>query len=112
MLLTYNQLVSHCEKKRILIKDIAEHLSMTPNGFKSSIEKQTLPISKVKLLCEFTGISVEDFFGVSATEPSSIQTAVGIANTNNSDLVIQTLREELHQKNEQINSLLRLIQKQ
>ena len=106
----YSVFTKILEKKNLTLKEVAAAIEMSTVGLRDGINNESLSMKKVKLLCEFTGISVSDFFGVSDPTQNS-QTAIGIANTNNSDLVIQTLREELKQKNEQINSLLRLLPK-
>ena len=46
-----------------MIKDIAEELGMTPNGFKVSIESEKFPIGKVRDLCDILQISIAEFFG-------------------------------------------------
>jgi hypothetical protein len=46
-----------------MIKDIAEQLDMTPNGFKVSIETEKFPIGKVRDLCDILQISIAEFFG-------------------------------------------------
>lgn len=111
-MLTYSQLLAVAERQNTTIKAIAQQIEYSPNGLRRAIENQTFPIGKVLQLCNLIGISPNEFFGIPATDRHISQTAIGFANTNNSDLVIQTLREELKQKNEQINSLLRLLPKQ
>lgn len=46
-----------------MIKDIAEQLDMTPNGFKVSIETEKFPIGKVRDLCDILQLSIAEFFG-------------------------------------------------
>ena len=110
-MLTYNYLQNWSENNNVPLKRIAEQLDFTLPGLRRAIENQSLPMSKVLPLCKIIGISPNEFFGITATDRHNSQTAIGFANTNNSDLVILTLREELKQKNEQINSLLRLLPK-
>ena len=50
-----------------MIKDIAEQLDMTPNGFKVSIETEKFPIGKVRDLCDILQISIAEFFGETTT---------------------------------------------
>ena len=109
--MTYNELQNIAAKQRITLKDIAASMNLTPQGLRTSFVNQSFPIGKVLPLCKIIGISPNEFFGITATDRHNSQTAIGFANTNNSDLVILTLREELKQKNEQINSLLRLLPK-
>lgn len=61
--MNYKDLKNRAEARKIMIKDIAEQLDMTPNGFKVSIETEKFPIGKVRDLCEILQISIAEFFG-------------------------------------------------
>ena len=61
--MTYKELKNKAEARKIMIKDIAEELGMTPNGFKVSIETEKFPIGKVRDLCDILQISIAEFFG-------------------------------------------------
>lgn len=63
----YKELKNRAEARKIMIKDIAEQLDMTPNGFKVSIETEKFPIGKVRDLCDILQISIEEFFGEATT---------------------------------------------
>ena len=61
--MNYKDLKNRAEARKIMIKDIAEELGMTPNGFKVSIETEKFPIGKVRDLCDILQISIAEFFG-------------------------------------------------
>ncbi len=61
--MNYKDLKNRAEARKIMIKDIAEQLDMTPNGFKVSIETEKFPIGKVRDLCDILQISIAEFFG-------------------------------------------------
>lgn len=65
--MTYKQIKNVAEARKIMIKDIAERLGFTPNGFKVSIETEKFPIGKLRDLCDILQISIAEFFG-EATE--------------------------------------------
>ena len=61
--MTYKELKNVAEARNIMIKDLAEQMGMTPNGFKVSIETEKYPIGKVKDLCNALQITIGEFFG-------------------------------------------------
>ena len=65
--MNYKELKNQAEARKIMIKDIAEQLGMTPNGFKVSIETEKFPIGKVRDLCDILQISIAEFFGEATT---------------------------------------------
>jgi hypothetical protein len=65
--MNYKELKNQAEARKIMIKDIAEQLGMTPNGFKVSIETEKFPIGKVRELCDILQISIAEFFGEATT---------------------------------------------
>ena len=65
--MNYKDLKNRAEARKIMIKDIAEQLDMTPNGFKVSIETEKFPIGKVRDLCDILQISIAEFFSEGTT---------------------------------------------
>ena len=61
--MNYKQIKNIAEARKIMIKDIAEQLGFTPNGFKVSIETEKFPIGKLRDLCDILQISIAEFFG-------------------------------------------------
>ena len=70
--MNYKDLKNVAEARNILIKDLAEQLGMTPNGFKVSIETEKFPIGKVRNLCEILQITIAEFFGEATNETTFI----------------------------------------
>ena len=60
--MTYEKLKYYAKDKCVLIKEVARQIDMTPNGLKFSIENDTLPSNKVKILCDLLQITPNDFF--------------------------------------------------
>ncbi len=75
--MNYKDLKNRAEARKIMIKDIAEQLDMTPNGFKVSIETEKFPIGKVRDLCDILQISIAEFFGEGATGAEAIPNNMG-----------------------------------
>ena len=50
--MTYCELKDLSEIKGVTLRSLADEVNMTRTGFRSSIENQTLPISKVEALCK------------------------------------------------------------
>ena len=68
--MNYKQIKNIAEARKIMIKDIAEELGFTPNGFKVSIETEKFPIGKLRDLCDILQITVAQFFGEGNAETS------------------------------------------
>lgn len=115
--MTYCELKDLSEIKGVTLQSLADEVNMTRTGFRSSIENQTLPISKVGALCKKIGISPNDFFSwKSNTAPQQIQTGcVGNAqymDTRAVDLLQEQLSikdKQLCEAQEQISRLINLL---
>ena len=112
--MNYKQLKNLAESKKIMLKEIAETLGMTPNGFKVSIETEKFPIGKVKELCLILGITAAEFFDEVAHQVNngSItgQMVVGHGNMTMGDASeVLFLRQQIKEKDRQIADLLTLI---
>lgn len=114
--MTYNQLQSLLEKKRITVKEVFEICEMSYMGFKTAMENQTLPIKKVVPLCNFLGISPNEFFGYNDDSTAISNNAVQIGGTANmlqyEQKTVDILKEQLETKDEQIQQLLNILNKQ
>lgn len=115
--MNYKQLKELCEARKIMIKDLAESLGMTPNGFKVSIETEKFPIGKVKDLCSILELSIAEFFD----EPTVLNNSGNIINRstaggnitaggNNASEVL-FLRQQIKEKDHQIQDLLTILKK-
>lgn len=70
--MNYKDLKNVAEARKIMIKDLAEQIGMTPNGFKVSIETEKFPIGKVRELCDILHITIAEFFGEAPAGSSSM----------------------------------------
>ena len=96
----YNELKSIIQKNKKKVKDAAKIAGYAENSWKVAYEDGTMSFSKVPLLCEFIGISPNEFFGWESTPIGGGNYASHISggNTQNSNEVIQALMTELKEK--------------
>lgn len=112
--MNYKQLKNLAESKKIMLKEIAETLGMTPNGFKVSIETEKFPIGKVKELCLMLEITAAEFFDETSSQVNngSItgQMVVGNGHMTMGDASeVIFLRQQIKEKDRQIAELLTVI---
>ena len=115
-IMTYKDLKNLAESRKIMLKDIAESLGMTPNGFKVSIETEKFPIGKLKELCYLLGISAAEFFDESSNQVNNGnitgQMVVGTGNMKMGDSSeVAFLRQQIKEKDRQINELINILKK-
>lgn len=60
--MNYKELTELCQSKNILIQDLCEYMDMTRPGLTKAMNKETLGVKKIKLLCEYLRISPALFF--------------------------------------------------
>jgi len=113
--MVYSELKSLIAKNKKKVKDAAKVAGYAENSFKVAYQDGTMSYSKVPLLCDFIGITPNEFFGY---EETAIYTGNGIyasnisgGNTQNSNESIKALREQLKEKDKQIDRLLKIIEK-
>lgn len=118
----YNELKSLLTKHKKKVKDAAKVAGYAENSFKVAFEDGTLSFSKVPLLCEFIGVSPNEFFGwnddTSAIGSGNFASHISGGNTQNSNEAILALKDELKEqraiikeKDKQINRLLTIIER-
>ena len=114
--MTYNELKNITNVKNLQLKQVAEGIGMSRQGLQTSIENQTLPISKVLDLCKMLGITPNDFFGVnnetvsqSVNSNSGTVTVTGIDRrqyySDSPDVLkaqVELLEERIKEKDSQI----------
>lgn len=107
----YNELTKICEAKRILIKEVAEHIGMTPNGMKNALEQGTFKMSLIVPMCEKLNITLDEFFMYEKSgrciNCSQIGGTNNTMNNSISEEIIRTFREQLQEKDKQIAELLK-----
>lgn len=112
-MLNYTEISDLCMRKGMLLKDLVGQLDMTLNGFRSSIDNQTLQAKKIMPLCKLLGISLAEFFGIrqdSDINYGNMQKG-GKKNTmsvggQELQQTIDILRDQLKKKDDQIDKLL------
>lgn len=111
--MNYNELTFLAKEKKITMSQLAKEIGMTLTGLKPSIEKGTFPINKVDPLCKVLGITPNDFIGWDAPAIGSGNYAahIGGDNTQNSNEVIAALKDQLKEKDRQIDRLLKVVEK-
>ncbi|MCR4854440.1 MAG: hypothetical protein K5893_12720 [Prevotella sp.] len=118
--MVYNRLKTLLTKNKKKVKDAAKIAGYAENSFKVAVEDGTMSFSKVPILCEFIGITPNEFFGWESTPIGGGNYASHISggNTQNSNEVIQALMTELKEKtgiikekDKQINRLLTIIER-
>lgn len=112
--MNYKKLKDLAEARKIMIKDLAERLGMTPNGFKVSIETEKFPIGKVRDLCDYLEISIAEFFdeGFILNNSGNIisrSTAGGDITAGGSAGEVAFLRQQIKEKDRQIQDLLNIL---
>ena len=100
--MTYNELKSIADSKKIEIQDLANALEMTPNGFRASIKNETIPLRNLKRLCETMRISPMMFFD---KIPSTYINAGGhVQNGNNNQMILESKDREIELLKQQLES--------
>ena len=119
--MTYSELTDLLERKKIALKAFPAMIDMTYQGFKGSIENQTLSYHKIIKCCELLNISPNEFMSWKDNQPttyslqqtggtSNIQSVGTIEQCNKQLDIIQELTNQLKNKEEQINRLLSLLE--
>lgn len=108
----YSDLKEVFTSKKIEVKEIANELEMTPNGFRESIKNETIPLRKLKLLCTMLKLNPILFFdvvpGTYINNVGNGHTQVGNGNKiqiENKDREIEMLKQRLADKDEIIEML-------
>lgn len=118
--MVYNRLKTLLTKNKKKVKDAAKIAGYAENSFKVAVEDGTMSFSKVPVLCEFIGITPNEFFGWESTPigVGNYASHISGGNTQNSNEVIQALMTELKEKggiikekDKQINRLLTIIER-
>ena len=111
--MNYNELTFLAKEKKITLTELAGQIGLTRQGLQTTIERGTFPINKVAPLCRILGITPNDFIGWDAPAVGSGNYAshIGGDNTQNSNEAIEALKDQLKEKDRQIDRLLKIIEK-
>ena len=111
-IMSYSELSDICDAKRILLKNVAENSGLTYDGLRNGMNKQSLGMTKVLRICEYVGISPNQFFGYESIGQTFNTTQVGVMNNQSIGAAgIEILQQQLQAKDEQIKQLLQLLNK-
>lgn len=110
--MNYKEIKNVAEARKIMIKDIAEQLGFTPNGFKVSIETEKFPIGKLRDLCEILSITISEFFGEDAAGSPSwmVSEGEGYSQPRQSAGEVSFLRRQIEIKDREIERLWRMLE--
>jgi|GEM_PF-3459194 len=105
----YNELKQLIESKNFEVREIANQLKMTPNGFRESIRNETIQLKKLRILADILNISPNQIFdSQKGVYLNNVHAQVGNNNKmvlENKDKEISMLKETLADKNEIIRML-------
>lgn len=109
----YNDLQILLKQKDLLLENVCQEIGITTDGLRKGIKNNSLALRYVKPLCYALGISPNEFVGWKSADSSSGIYASNISgvNTQNSDEAIKALKDQLNEKDKQINKLLALLEK-
>lgn len=108
----YSELKSILANKEITIADFCKQLQFTRQGLQKSLDTGMFPSNKVIAACQILKITPNEFMGWQTNSGSSVMaTNIGGSNQQNSNETISAFREQLKEKDKQINRLLAIIEK-
>ena len=113
----YDELKRLAEKKKVSISELARSVDMTLDGFRKSINTQSMCMGRVPTLCSMLGISPNMMFGYRGEHADVAIENGGMMNNNvqhvttGSDSVLEALQAQLAEKDRQIAKLLDLLSK-
>lgn len=112
--MTYNDLLFLVKEKEMSIKSLAKEIEMTSTGLKKAFEEKTLQWKKMESLCKIFGVTPNQFMGwpiEAQVSSGNYASHISGGNTQNSNEAIKALRDQLKEKDKQINRLLAIIER-
>lgn len=112
----YNDLFFLAKEKGISIVGLAKDIKMTSNGLKKSFESKKLPWEKIEALCEIFDLTPNQLLGwpdesKNGNGNGNYASHISGGNTQNSNEAIKALKDQLKEKDKQIERLLKIIEK-
>ena len=112
----YNDITNLAKRKKITLSILAKECGLqSRQGLQSSIQGKSIKMENIELLCNYLGFSPNQFFGWEEETPSvgsgNFASHITGGNTQNSNEAIKTLRDQLKEKDKQIDRLLKIIEK-
>lgn len=96
--MNYKELKKVIDDKKLNIYDVANEMNVTYEGLKLSIERETIQLKNIKLLCKIVGINPIVFFE-----------NINIDKNNDLDKKIIIFEREIENKNKDISYLNEII---
>lgn len=103
--MTYYDLKALCEQRKIFIKDVCKEIRMSQPGLRDALNKDTLPVKKLVMLCRMLQISPNRFIYWADNNTSTNYTAMQVGMMNNQNVGttgIELLQKQLEEKDRQI----------
>lgn len=116
----YLDLKRVANQRKLRVKDLAESVGSSENGFKVSIDNGTMAFSKIPDLCHLLGLTPNEFYGWESSSNIASNGSVQAVGNNIYQHVgevkalkdlVQLLREQVKEKDSQINALLKIAQR-
>lgn len=107
----YTELAFIAKKKKISIESIAKELGYSRQWLHDGLK--TFTEDKIMQICKILGITPNEYFGyeTEGISNSMIAKNIGGDNTQNSNEAIKALKDQLKEKDKQINRLLAIIER-
>lgn len=110
--MNYTEIQDLCTLRKVTVSDIICRIGMTYQGFRDSLDRQSISASKLQLLCKELSISPNTFFGWEKISPVAyIDSNVQNGNNNVQHIMttVDVLQKQLEVKDAQIAELLQII---
>ena len=113
--MNYNKLKCIAGENGYTMEMLAEKIGISTAGLKKGIESVKLGWNYICKICDTLSISPNQFFGWEEETPSvgsgNFASHITGGNTQNSNEAIKALKDQLKEKDKQIDRLLKIIEK-
>lgn len=100
------------KQKEFTVGGFCEAIGMTRQGLEPSLERHTIAMNKIERICQLLSITPNYFFGLPDQAGGGNYAAnISGGNTQNSTESIKALKDQLKEKDKQINRLISLLEK-
>lgn len=111
----YNELTFIAKQKKITLEKLAKMIGLkSRQGLQSGVQNKSLEWAKIEELCKTLGFSPNELFGWDSQNQNgsgNYASHISGGNTQNSNEAIIALKDQLKEKDKQINRLLAIIEK-
>lgn len=110
----YNDLAYIAKQNQISISSLSKEMGLTRQGLHAAVVNKSLTQERIIRLCKILEISPNEFFGWAETNTLNVSgnfaSHVSGDNTQNSNEAINALKDQLKEKDKQIDRLLKIIE--